>query len=140
MTYLEIVVVLGMVWSTSPGPFDVKEKTLALVNNDPAKLVPGAFTVATAIGIAETLLNKSGGYLTNDIGPPGVYLDNIPNWEFGALRTEGLDQRLANDSRVPNLNRWRMPTSNWRNPNSIMNPIPGSCPRRSRNIGMESLF
>ena len=60
VTYLGIVVVLGMIWSTSPGPFDVKEKALALVNNDPAKLVPGTFTVATAIGIAETLLNKSG--------------------------------------------------------------------------------
>jgi hypothetical protein len=53
VTYLGIVVVLGMIWSTSPGPFDVKEKALALVNNDPAKLVPGTFTVATAIGIAE---------------------------------------------------------------------------------------
>jgi len=85
VTYLGIVVVLGMIWSTSPRPFDVKEKALALVNNNPAKLVLGTFTVATAIGIVETLLNKSGGYLTNDIGPPGVYLDNIPNWEFGAL-------------------------------------------------------
>jgi hypothetical protein len=98
VTYLGIVVVLGMIWSTSPGPFDVKEKTLLLVNNDPAKLVPGTFTVATAIGIAETLLNKSGGYLTNDIGLPGVYLDNIPNWEFGALtELRDLTSALRND-------------------------------------------
>jgi hypothetical protein len=30
-------------------------------------------------------LNKPGGYLTNDVTPPGIYLDNIPNWEFGVL-------------------------------------------------------
>lgn len=42
-------------------------------------------TTAAAIGIAQTLLEKPGGYLSNDIFPPGVYLDNIPNWEFGAL-------------------------------------------------------
>ncbi len=98
VTYLVIVVVLGMIWSTSPGPFDVKEKALGMVNNDPAKLVAGVVTVATAIGIAETLLNKSGGYLTNDITPPGVYLDNIPNWEFGALtELRGFTSALRND-------------------------------------------
>jgi hypothetical protein len=37
------------------------------------------------ITVAETLLNKPGGYLSNDVSPPGIYLDNIPNWEFGAL-------------------------------------------------------
>ena len=33
----------------------------------------------------ETLLNKRGGYLSNDIMPPSLWLDNIPNWEFGVL-------------------------------------------------------
>jgi hypothetical protein len=40
---------------------------------------------ATLITVAETLLNKPGGYLSNDVMPPGIYLDNIPNWEFGVL-------------------------------------------------------
>lgn len=31
------------------------------------------------------LLNKRGGYLSNDIMPPWVFLDNVPNWEFGVL-------------------------------------------------------
>src|SRR5690606_8123731 len=47
--------------------------------------VTGAMTTATLIEVAETLLEKPGGYLSNDVMPPGLYLDNIPNWEFGVL-------------------------------------------------------
>ncbi len=85
ITYLVVVMILGVYWSRSPDTFDVHDLTLALVNHDSTKLVPGTMTTATAIHIAETLLYKPGGYLTNDISPPGIYLDNIPNWEFGAL-------------------------------------------------------
>ena len=35
--------------------------------------------------VAGTLLNKPGGYLSNDRFPPGVLLDNIPSWEYGVL-------------------------------------------------------
>ena len=37
------------------------------------------------IDVSETLLDKPGGYLSNDITPPGIFLDNMPAWEFGAL-------------------------------------------------------
>jgi hypothetical protein len=30
-------------------------------------------------------LDKPGGYLSNDLLPPFVFLDNMPNWEFGML-------------------------------------------------------
>jgi hypothetical protein len=80
-----IVVVLGIFWSREPAPFDVQEVALEQADNDESKLVPGFITTATTIRIAETLLDKPGGYLTNDKTPPGVYLDNIPNWEFGVL-------------------------------------------------------
>jgi hypothetical protein len=85
VTYLVVVVVLGMLWSRSPETFDVRVNALAAVGGDESRLVPGTYTAATAIRIGETLLKKPGGYLTNDIFPPGVYLDNMPNWEFGAL-------------------------------------------------------
>ncbi|NKN33425.1 DUF2333 family protein [Marichromatium bheemlicum] len=85
LTYLLVVLVLGIVWSRSPAEFDVRESTLEMVGGDEAKLVPGSLTTATAIRIVETLLDKPGGYLSNDIMPPGVYLDNMPSWEFGAL-------------------------------------------------------
>ena len=79
------VVSLGFYWSGEPAAFSVQQRTaqkLALVGND---YVVGSTTTVTLITVAETLLNKPGGYLSNDISPPGIYLDNIPNWEFGAL-------------------------------------------------------
>ena len=71
-------------------------------SNEPAQLSPlelagdaedagensgfiGSASIAALINVAETLLTKPGGFLSNDIMPPGVYLDNIPNWEFGVL-------------------------------------------------------
>ena len=80
-----VVIGVGIYWSRSPAPFDVQENALAMVGNDKQKLVTGSYTTAAVIRIGETLLDKPGGYLTNDVMPPGVYLDNIPNWEFGAL-------------------------------------------------------
>jgi hypothetical protein len=47
--------------------------------------VTGFTTTATLIELAETLLDKRGGFLSNDVSPPGVLLDNVPNWEFGVL-------------------------------------------------------
>ncbi|MDS4031254.1 MAG: DUF2333 family protein [Candidatus Contendobacter sp.] len=85
VTYVVVVVVLGFIWSRSPGEFDVRQNALDEAHNEQKKLVPGYMTTATAIRIAETLLDKPGGYLSNDATPPGVYLDNIPNWEVGAL-------------------------------------------------------
>ncbi len=45
----------------------------------------GFSTVDTLIRVAETLLNKNAGYLTNDKLPPFVFLDNIPSWEIGVI-------------------------------------------------------
>ncbi len=97
-TYVIVVIVLGFIWSRSPGEFDVHQNALEKTHNEPKKLVPGYVTTATAIRIAETLLDKPGGYLSNDVTPPGVYLDNIPNWEFGALtELRDLTRAMRND-------------------------------------------
>ena len=48
-------------------------------------MVTGAVTTATMIRMAQTLLDKRGGYLSNDIFPPSVWMDNVPAWEFGVL-------------------------------------------------------
>ena len=79
------IVFLGFYWSSEPAPFSVQQTTsqrLALIGND---YVVGSTTTVALITVAESLLNKPGGYLSNDISPPGIYLDNIPSWEFGAL-------------------------------------------------------
>lgn len=84
LVYLFIAIIVGMFWSGSPEIFSVREKALAEVG-DEKKLVTGVMTTTTLIGVTETLLDKPGGYLTNDVMPPGVWLDNIPSWEYGVL-------------------------------------------------------
>ncbi len=82
--YLLIAVMVGMYWSGSPDTFSVREKALAEVG-DEKNLVAGVMTTSSLIGVAETLLEKPGGYLSNDVMPPGIWLDNIPSWEYGVL-------------------------------------------------------
>ncbi|MBT8071311.1 MAG: DUF2333 family protein [Xanthomonadales bacterium] len=60
--------------------------------------VTGATTTTTLIEVANTLLSKRGGYMSNDIMPPWVFLDNVPNWEFGALtQVRDLARTMRND-------------------------------------------
>lgn len=47
--------------------------------------VVGYSTADTLIRVADMLLDKRGGYLTNDKLPPFVFLDNIPSWEAGVV-------------------------------------------------------
>ena len=49
------------------------------------KHVVGYATTTALIRVSETILDKSGGYLSNDIMPPFSLLDNMPAWELGAL-------------------------------------------------------
>lgn len=98
VTYFIAVIVLGFIWSRSPSEFDVREEALKIAQNDQKKLKTGYITTATTIRTAEMLLDKPGGYLSNDITPPGVYLDNIPNWEFGVLtELRDLTRSLRNE-------------------------------------------
>lgn len=84
-TYILITVVLGFFWSSEPEQFDVVENTKNQATYHETRLVAGSTITATVHRLASTLLDKPGGYLTNDVTLPGVYLDNIPNWEFGVL-------------------------------------------------------
>ena len=78
-------IVLGIYWSREPDILNVRQeatqKALALNR----QLVPGFTSTTVAIRIGETLLDKPGGYLRNDVMPPSVLLDNMPNWELGVL-------------------------------------------------------
>jgi hypothetical protein len=48
--------------------------------------------------VVDVMLNKRGGYISNDILPPWVFLDNVPNWEFGALtQVRDLARTMRND-------------------------------------------
>jgi hypothetical protein len=83
--YLIVVLILGMYWSIAPAPFNVKEKAQALAAAEGGTVVRGSVTMGALIGVMETLLDKPGGYTHNDRFPPGVWLDNMPNWEYGVL-------------------------------------------------------
>jgi hypothetical protein len=61
-------------------------------------IVTGYTTTAVMIETVDVLLNKRGGYLSNDIMPPWVFLDNLPNWEFGVLtQVRDLARAMRND-------------------------------------------
>ncbi len=83
--YLFLMVLLGMYWSWAPARFDVQEKAAGFAAQDIGSVVTGSATAAALIGAIDVLLDKPGGYLRNDKFPPGLWLDNTPNWEFGVL-------------------------------------------------------
>ena len=89
---------LGYYWSSEPDPFDVEEAARERALETDAQLTTGSYTTSTVIAAMETLLNKRGGYLSNDIMPPSIWLDNIPNWEFGVLvQARDLSRSMRND-------------------------------------------
>lgn len=79
--YLVVATGLGMYWSLEPAPFGVRSE----LAEDGQTPVVGTATLNALVGITGVLLDKPGGYLYNDRMPPGLWLDNIPNWEFGVL-------------------------------------------------------
>lgn len=83
--YLFLMVLLGMYWSMAPDRFDVQEKAASYAAMDNGTVVTGSVTTAALMGTVDVLLNKPGGFLHNDKMPPGLWLDNIPNWEYGVL-------------------------------------------------------
>ncbi|MEM9207989.1 MAG: DUF2333 family protein [Pseudomonadota bacterium] len=88
---LLLLTALGWYWSRTPDVF--------WVNAEPdGRKVVGYATIDTLVRVAETLLDKPGGYLTNDRLPPGVVLDNTPNWEKGVLQQlRDLGRVIRND-------------------------------------------
>jgi hypothetical protein len=80
-----VLFALSFYWSREPELFDVRENAASFAAGHGGSVVVGTTMTATLVRVAGSLLDKPGGYLSNDIGPPGVLLDNMPNWEFGVL-------------------------------------------------------
>ena len=96
LVYVLVIAGLMFWWDNEPDVFEVQ----AEVASDTAgkQAVKGEVTTSTLIRVAETLLDKRGGYLSNDVMPPGLLMDNIPNWEYGALtQLRDLARVLRND-------------------------------------------
>lgn len=86
LAYLLAVLVLMAWWSREPALFDPLAEARAHAAAAGRQPVIGYTTTYTTIRLARTLLEKPGGYLSNDVFPPGVLMDNMPNWEFGVLQ------------------------------------------------------
>jgi hypothetical protein len=71
---------ISFYWSREPSVLWVVAETAT-----GERTVVGYSTVDTLIAVVEWLLDKPGGYLTNDMTPPGVWLDNMPSFELGVL-------------------------------------------------------
>jgi hypothetical protein len=84
--YAVLVSVLMLWWTAEPAPFKVLAVAETRAKAAGQTVVPGYTSVSTAMKLVETLLEKRGGYLSNDIAPPGLLMDNIPEWEFGVLQ------------------------------------------------------
>ncbi|EAR21972.1 DUF2333 family protein [Nitrococcus mobilis] len=90
---------LSVYWNRSPDLFNVVKAAQQRVPDgvDPTK-VPGSVMTATLAQAVEVLLNKPGGYLSNDITPPSILMDDMANWEFGVvMQVRDLARSLRND-------------------------------------------
>ncbi len=95
---LLLLVLIGIYWSAEPDPFDIEQAAIGHAPATESRLTTGSYTTSTLITAMETLLDKRGGYLSNDIMPPSIWLDNIPNWEFGVLvQCRDLARSMRND-------------------------------------------
>nr|WP_298415495.1 DUF2333 family protein [uncultured Halomonas sp.] len=83
--YLVICMGLGIWWSQRPDDFDVTQAVLEQREQPKEPGARGTVMTATLNTTIETLLEKPGGYIRNDKLPPGVWLDNMPSWEYGVL-------------------------------------------------------
>jgi hypothetical protein len=133
--YLLACILLGIWWSWTPSPTDPQQaveqqrgfpQSVDTRGGDTQSPVPpGETLLASNISIIDTLLDKSGGYLRNDVMPPGLWLDNMPNWEKGVTQqvrdaVASLGATLdvgsaplgqANDELSGDLDSWRWPAS-----------------------------
>ncbi|MGB0513690.1 MAG: DUF2333 family protein, partial [Wenzhouxiangellaceae bacterium] len=101
LSLLVLVVLSGilMFWlDHEPDRFDPIARAEAHAAANGHRVTNGYVTTLALIEVMETLLNKRGGYMNNDVMPPWSLLDNMPNWEVGAVfQARDLARSLRND-------------------------------------------
>ena len=133
---LLVMVVLGIYFSREPDIFWVNRSA----SSESETAIVGLSTTDTLIRVAETLLDKQGGYLTNDKIPPSVFLDNIPSWEFGVvIQVRDLGRVMRDDyTRAVSRSPRKTKTSPPAHRGSSSTTIPGYSRLPSRNTGTAS--
>ena len=98
LLFLLVSIPLGGYWSIAPDRFDPVQEAKLEAELRGETVATGYTTVYALDRVVSTLLDKPGGYIRNDKGVPGIWLDNISNWEFGALvQSRDLSQALRKD-------------------------------------------
>lgn len=98
LTIVLIILSLMWWWDAEPAYFDPVKATQARATARQQPVVVGSATTSALIETTEVMLDKRGGYLSNDKLPPGVLMDNIPNWEFGVVTaSRDLTRALRNE-------------------------------------------
>ena len=83
---LVVICLAMMFWlNHEPDHFSPVERATLHAQEHGHRVVTGYTTTSTIIEVVDVMLNKRGGYLSNDVFPPGSWRDNVPNWEFGVL-------------------------------------------------------
>ena len=85
LALMVLLSIVGWYWSREPSSFDVAGRAEEKAQTLGRDMVVGYTTASTLFDVASTLLDKRGGFITNDLMPPGVWLDNMPGWEWGVL-------------------------------------------------------
>lgn len=93
-----LFIIIMLWWSATPSAFEPTTVATQMATEKQHNKVTGYTSTATLITLGKTLLDKPGGYLTNDVMPPSVWMDNMPSWEFGVLvQIRDYSRALRND-------------------------------------------
>ncbi|WP_394753480.1 DUF2333 family protein [Crenothrix sp.] len=98
-----VLIILGAWWGAEPEQFNINDEATKRMKETNTTEAPLGYTYTNTLAhISEVLLHKSGGYITNDVAPPGLLLDNVKNFEYGALvmlrdATSALRNHFARD-------------------------------------------
>jgi hypothetical protein len=95
-----LIICAGMMFwfNDEPELFDPIERARMHAQIHSHAEVTGTATTGALLEVVNVMLNKRGGYISNDIMPPWVFLDNVPNWEFGVLtQVRDLARVMRND-------------------------------------------
>ncbi|SMY36369.1 DUF2333 family protein [Photobacterium andalusiense] len=90
---------VSVYWSCEPDTFSPSKYAAQQATLNHQQPVIGYETTTTLIHINQLLLDKPGGFLTNDRLPPSVLMDNMPAWEAGVL-TQVRDMVLILKDRI----------------------------------------
>jgi len=117
--YLVLVLALMWWWSYEPEHFDVARLAQQRAAGHQQTPVTGSVVTSTLMGCAETLLDKRGGYLSNDLFPPGVLtatrdLAREMRNKFSRAQSqseEDIDLKEADPLFSSPSDRWLLPSS-----------------------------